>query len=130
METQESLIFSGLVGFLTMSFDLSFHFFLTQPMEIPTYFAMKFAVGFLVALIFTLYLEWGVFWSSVAFTLIVDAYYFGGVLILHIPGLSASPTQIIAILGWMDPLSLLALWTLFHALFYAGAALIGLRLYK
>jgi hypothetical protein len=114
---------SVLIGFLTMVFDFVFHQSFTSPMEIPTYFAMKFFSALVIA--YFLIPRLGIIKSALVFTLWVDVYYGLFVVTLGIPGLSSSPSQIIAIGGIggaQNQIPLLGLWTLFHGLFFWFAA--------
>jgi hypothetical protein len=114
---------SILIGFLTMAFDFVFHQSFTNPMEIPVYFAMKFFSALVIA--YFLIPRWGIVKSALVFTVWVDVYYGLFVVALGIPGLSSSPSQIIAIGGIggaVNQIPLLGLWTVFHGVFFWLAA--------
>ena len=111
-------------------------------MEIPTYFVAKFlvALGFGAALAFWRLpsFQLKALLTALGFTLFFDAYYGVGVLLLHIPGLSSSPNQIIEIAGFGSSCLgyttcdlttqgiLLVAWTLAHGAFFFAGAYAGL----
>lgn len=101
---------------MTVVLDFIFHQSLTYPMEIPAYFAMKFVSALAIA--YLLIPRIGLVRSAIVFTFWVDVYYGLFVVLLGVQGLSSSPNQIISILGIMNQLILLPLWTLVHGLFF------------
>lgn len=135
LKLKRAKVDSLLTAALTTGFDYLFHLTLTQPMEVPFYFVAKLIVAYLVAR--SLVPRLGILLSAAAFTLSFDIYYAIGVLLLHVPGLSSSPTQIIEIAGFGSSClgysscdlvtegGLLLAWTVMHGLFFLAAAEIG-----
>lgn len=117
-----------LTAAVTTGLDYVFHLSLTQPMEVPVYFVAKLIVAYLIARILVPRL--GTLLSAAAFTLSFDVYYAIGVLLLHVPGLSSSPNQIIEVAGFGSSCLgyatcdltteglLLLLWTVVHGTFF------------
>jgi hypothetical protein len=121
------LLFTALVtGFLTFDFDFIFHQSFTFPMEVPLYFLMKFTSSFGIA--YFLVPKLGIVKSALLFTFWVDVYYAVFVVLLMVPGLSSSPSQVIPILGNTNQLILLPAWTLVHGLFFWLAAVVASHL--
>lgn len=120
---------------VTVGLDFGFHFSLTAPMEVPFYFFAKLLVSLSIA--YFLVPRIGGLLSAAVFTFSFDVYYGIGVLLLHVPGLSSSPNQIIEIAGFgsqclgysacdlFTESVLLAAWTFFHGLFFFAGYLLA-----
>jgi hypothetical protein len=119
---------SIVVASVTLGLDYAFHFSLTNPMEVPAYFAMKFLSAFVIA--YLLIPRIGTSFSAAVFTLWVDLYYGLFVVLLGVYWLSSSPNQVIQIDGITNQFVLLPLWTLFHGLFFFVGAEIATNLIK
>ena len=129
-----------IAGIFTVLSDYLFHLSLTTPMEVLFYFIAKLLVAIGVA--YFLLAKYGALKTAVVFTLLFDLYYGIGVAVLHIPGLSSSPTQVIEINGFgaqcvaygsCDLVTegiLFVAWTIAHGLFFLAGAIIAPHLSK
>jgi hypothetical protein len=79
-----------LAGLFTMALDYGFHALFTEPMEVPVYFVVKFALAVVVALSLPLTFKLKTFAkAALAYTVLFTLLYYGvGLYVLRIPGLS------------------------------------------
>jgi hypothetical protein len=127
---QQNAIAAILVATLTMGFDFLFHWYETDPMEVPAYFVAKFALALVVAIFLPLapklkqYLTF-----SFAYTVLFTGLYYGlGLYVLNVPGLSVwSPSNYVQFTLFGSPVSLAEFATVeffVHMLVFLAAAVI------